>query len=516
MNPVHPCWAPIGMRRLKAGVAGLKGISNLTTITAIAAILAAAALVTGCANPGTLPPALPALTASAAGLDAGMSTSFPSETWWQELGDPKLNALIDQALAGQPSLAVAQARLARADAGLAALKAGQGPQAGLGLDASRQRYSEHGLIPPPLAGGVYNSANLQANASVELDFFGRHQPALQAALSQQQAASADRQAARVLLVAQVAQAYVGLARLAAMRELTQQTLTQRQSVLALTRQRESAGLDTRLELRLAEGALPDARAQIEAWSGQMVLARHQLATLSGQAPDALSDLSPNLSPLRSSVPPAHLGADLLGRRADVVAARWRVEAAGQDIELARAQFYPDINLVGFVGLNAIGLDRLLQLGSRNLGVGPALRLPLFDGGRLRANLQGRAADADAAVAAYNGAVLAAAREVADASATLQSVARQQADQALALAATEDAFELARQRYGAGLSTQLAVLAAETGVLAQRQQAAELVSRRLVAQVALMQALGGGWTGADGPPPALRVTTAPRNPNPALP
>ena len=475
-----------------------------TLLTLLAALVATAILLTGCASPGTLPDAVPRLGASAAGLPLAVDTDFPDARWWQALGDPALDALVARALADQPGLAVAAARLARASAGLAGLQAGQGPQVGLGADFTRQRYSEHGLVPPPLAGSTRDAVNLQASASVELDFFGRHQPALLAALGQQQVAAAELAAARVLLSANVARAYVGLARLVALRDLTTQTLAQRQAQLDLTRQRVAAGLDSRVELRQAEAGLPDARAQIEALEGQMVLARHQLAVLTGQAPQALAGLSPALAGLRPQPLPQRLGADLLGRRAEVVAARWRAEAALQDVAVARTQFYPDINLVGFVGLNALGLGNLLTLGSRNLGVGPALRLPLFDGGRLRANLQGRAADADAATAAYNGAVLDAAREVADASASLLWLARQRAEQAQALAATESAYDLALQRYRAGLGSYLAVLSAETGVLAQRQQATDLQARLLDTQVALMRALGGGWQ----PAPALALNTAP--------
>ena len=154
--------------------------------------------------------------------------------------------------------------------------------------------------------------------------------------------------------------------------------------------------------------------------------------------------------LRSAAPPERIGADLLGRRADVVAAPWRVEASLQDVALARSPFYPDINLIGFVGLNALGLDRLFSMGSRNLVAGPALRLPLLDGGRLRANLRRRAAEADLAVAACNSARLGAACEVADAAASWASVARQQAEQDRALAAAEAAYDAAGQRYRAGL------------------------------------------------------------------
>ena len=476
------------------------------------AALSALALLAGCATPGRLPAPLALLPAPAAGLALDISTTFPSAQWWQALGDPALDRLVNQALAGQPSLAAAAARLARASAGLDATRGAQGPQAGLGLDVIRQRYTERGIYPPPLGGATLSSANLQLNASIELDFFGKHDAALQAALGQQQAAQADLQAARVLLASNVARAWVGLARLASLRDIAQRTLAQRQAQLGLTQQRVQAGLDTVVEQRLAEGSLPDVRAQIEALNGQMVLARHQLAALSGQAPQALDGVTPRLTTLKALPAPQRVGADLLGRRADVVAARWRVEAAAQDVALARSQFYPDINLVGFVGLNALGLDRLLALPSRNIGVGPALRLPLFDGGRLRANLRGKAAEADAAVAAYNGAVLGAAHEAADAAVLLQSLTRQQAEQAQALAAAESGYDLALQRYRAGLGTQLLVLATESAVLAQRSQAAELQARALDTQVALMHALGGGWQdgwpdGAQDAPAAAAQTPA---------
>jgi NodT family efflux transporter outer membrane factor (OMF) lipoprotein len=337
-----------------------------------------------------------------------------------------------------------------------------------------------------------NQANLQASGRLELDFFGRHAAALRAALGQQQAAAAELQAARVLLTANLARGWVALARLFSLRQVAERTLAQRQAQLALTRQRVSAGLDTEVELRLAQGSVPEAAQQIEALDGQITLARHQLAALAGLAPQALDGALPRLAALRSTPLPERIGADLLGRRADVVAARWRVEAAAAGVDGARADFYPDINLVAFAGFSTLGLDRLLSLGSRNYGAGPALRLPLFDGGVLRARLGARSAEADAAVAAYNGAVLDAAREVADAGATLRSLARQRAQQAQAGDAAEAAHGLARQRYEAGLGSYLLVLGAESAVLAQRNSAAELQARVLDTQVSLMRALGGGW------------------------
>ena len=181
------------------------------------------------------------------------------------------------------------------------------------------------------------------------------------------------------------------------------------------------------------------------------------------------------------------------QRPDVVAARWRVEAGQQDIQVARTQFYPNVNLSAFAGFNALGMKHLLDSGSRQYGVVPAVRLPLFDGGRLRAQLSGREAERDSAVANYNNAVLGAAKEAADAIDSSQSVERQWAEQSKALGSTERAHALAQQRFEAGLGNRLAVLSAESAVLAQRRLAIDLQARQLENRANLMRALGGGWT-----------------------
>ncbi len=472
------CGMPVPPRHHRAG------------LLAVAA-LAGAALLAGCAQPGA-PRVQAALVQPAAAGLVDPASAFPTARWWVALGDPALSGLIDTALAGQPGLQAAAARLAAADAAVAAVQGGQGPQAALSADATRQRFSANGLIPPAVAGSVRNTASLQASGHLALDFFGKHDAALAAAIGRQRAAAAESQAARSLLAAQITQGWVALARLQAQRSVAVQTQAQRQSLRDLTAQRVAAGLDTQGALRSADGPVPEARGQIAGLDGQIAAARHRLAALSGQAPQALDSAAPVLAALRLDLPPPHLGADLLGRRADVVAARWRVEAAAQGVAAARADFYPDINLNAAVGLNALGLDRLLNLGSRQLSVGPALRLPLFDGGLLRAQLRGREAEADAAVAAYNGAVLDAAREVADAASLLRSLAQQQAEQGLAQAAAADARAIAQQRFAAGLGNRLPVLLADGLVLAQQAQALDLQARQLDAQATLALALGGGW------------------------
>jgi outer membrane protein TolC len=162
------------------------------------------------------------------------------------------------------------------------------------------------------------------------------------------------------------------------------------------------------------------------------------------------------------------------------------------VQAARALFYPNINLRAFAGLSAIGLDKLLRPGSAQFGVGPAVHLPLFDAGRLRANLGVHAADLDAAVESYNATVLDAVRDVADQLGSLDAITRQQAEQAQAQAAAEAAYALAQQRQRAGVGSLLVVLNLESAVLAQRRAATDLRARALDTQIALIKALGGGY------------------------
>jgi NodT family efflux transporter outer membrane factor (OMF) lipoprotein len=458
-----------------------------------AAGLAAALLLAGCANFSGIQPQARLRTQPAAAEATSANVPAVSPQWWHEFGDARLDALIEEALCGNPTLGVAQARLRRAQAVTESANAARLPQVGASLDVTRQLYTENGLYPPPLAGSINDSGTLQLNASWELDFFGKNKAALEAALGAARAAQADVEAARVVLAANVARSYFQLVRVREQLAVAQRTLEQRGQQLTLVRQRVGAGLDTNLELRQSEGALPETRQQIEALQEQGQIARNALAALVGKPDVPELDAVPAMKTLPAAAGLPALPADLLGRRADVAAARWRVEAAGEDVKNAKAQFYPNINLVGFLGLSTIGLGRLLDMGSLQYGFGPAIRLPIFDAGRLRANLRGKTADLDAAIESYNGAVLEAVHESADAVASLQSLARQQVEQRDAEASAEGAYQIAVQRYQAGLGTYLNVLAAETTVLNQRRLGVDLAGRVLDSRVALYRALGGGYS-----------------------
>ena len=412
--------------------------------------------------------------------------------WWRGYGDSQLDSLVEQATRDNANLKLVQTRLARANAVFDVVGAANKPQLRATLDAERDLFSATTIYPPPSGGSIFQTATAQLEGSWELDLFGKNRAALNAALGAQHAAEADSRAATTLLQTNVVRAYVQLARLNDQKTVLERLLAQREEALKLVHDRVNAGLDTTLELRQSQGGLPDARQQIEAMNEQMALTRNAIAALVGQPSLAASIQPAHLSDLRLQPTDNAIGANLLARRADIVAARWRVEASGHEVDSAKAQFYPDLNLRAFAGFSSFGFSRLLHSDSEQWGVGPAVSLPLFEGGMLRANLRAKSADLDAAVQTYNATVIEAMHDAADQIATGDSVTRQQTEQAQAQRAAESAYDIARQRYAAGLGNYLNVLTAETGVLAQRRLAVDLAAKALDSQVALIRAIGGGY------------------------
>jgi NodT family efflux transporter outer membrane factor (OMF) lipoprotein len=486
----------------------------LRRTTAVAAAVIALVLA-GCADMGHNAPQAKLRDADSLGLTAPSTEAgagapaVPTvdSRWWLAFGDPQLNSLIEQALQGNPSLQIALARLARAQSAVSVAEAADRPQINGALDLTRQKFSSTYIFPAPLGGSVQNIGDLQVTGSWEIDFFGKNRTALDAAIGSANAAAADADAARVLLASNVARGYIQWARAQDLLTVANRTLAQREEIYGLVRDRVSAGLDTRLQLKQSESGIPEARQQIEFLKGQIEVAEHELDALVAK-PNATQSLTP---PLLAGLKPIALErsipADLLGRRADIAAARWRVESATSDVANAKTLFYPNVNLVAFAGFQSLGFDNLLKSASQQWGVGPAVRLPIFEGGRLRANLRGKSADLDAAIESYNATVIDAVRDVADQISGVQSVERQQVQQREAQNAAEAAYDIAVQRYSAGLGTFLDVLTAEITVLAQRRDSVDLAARALDSQVGLARALGGGWQPTDAKTAAAESNTA---------
>lgn len=430
-------------------------------------------------------------TVGATPLDAN---SWPAQDWWTAFGDAQLDRLESEALADNPSLKIVQARVDRAAALADTARASLLPHVGADLSSTRERFSAHDVIPKPYAGSTQTESRLGVDFSYELDFWGQRRAARAAALDRVEAANVDVFAARLVLSTAVAIAYVELARSDDRIEIARKTLEQQQRIYDLTRQRVAAGLDTRVELRHAEAQLPVTRQEIATLEEKSSVTRHQLAALLGQGPDR--GIAIERPKLPAAIPalalPSQLPADLLGRRPDVAAYRLRVQAAAQDVQVARAQFYPNINLLALVGFQSIGLSQFIDAGSRTAGIGPALRLPIFEGGRLRADLAGSQADYDLAVEQYNSTLTRALRELADQLAAFQSVAIQINEQKLAMEAAREAYDLSLERYDEGVGSYLSVLSAQTQVLGQENLEADLRLRERTNHINLVRALGGGF------------------------
>jgi len=464
---------------------------------ALALTLLAAAVLAGCAAFGnsqsTQHVADPATLTSPQTFtnDHGQ---WPSQDWVDQFHDAQLRKLVDEAIQDNPNLQVAIARLqasrAMADATRAALYPGVDFEGSL----VRQRFSETDLFEgTPLAGSWQNQSRLQLGLSWDLDFWGKNRDALEAALSEDRSMEAESQAARLMLTTSIARGYNRLAALYAQRDVAERAIAQRRDLTDLSRQRLAAGLDTQVETTQARGTVAAAQTDLQRVDEEIALARNQIAALLGKGPDrGLQIAKPTLLANATPQLPDDLTIGLIGRRPDLVAARWRVEAASQDISVAKKEFLPDLTLTAFAGYASLDPSNLLMGISRTFGVGPTLKLPIFAGGRLRANLKGKYAQYDIAAASYNQTLVDALRETADTVTSIRSVDQQIRTQREALDLAEHAYSLSITRYKAGLGTQLTVLNTESNVLQQRRLSTDLQARRLDLQIGLMKALGGGY------------------------
>lgn len=459
--------------------------------------LACVAVLAACASSGGLEPGARPLDADTLSLakrigDASPGDAqFPAADWWKGLGDAQLDALIAEALQGNPSLDAADARLRQARAQANLSDAARKPSIGASAQYSGVQLPES-LAGSEMGGSYMGSTVLMLDLSYKLDLWGGDKAKWLAAVGQAKAAEVDAQAARLNLSSGIVRAYVGLAQAHALRDVAENEQQRSTHLLELSKQRVAAGLDNQLQQRQAESMVASANAQVEAARQQIDAAANAIAALLGQGPDrALQIQRPAMLQATAPAVPGVLPSELLGHRPDVVAARWRVEAASHGIKAAKAAFKPSVNLTALVGLASTGLSDLFSSDSLLGFGGPALSLPIFDGGALRSQLDSRDAEYDLAVAGYNQTLVGALREVTDAVQDARSLDRQLAEARRAHDAAQAALQLAQTRYHAGLGTQIDVLSAQRPLLQIEQQVAALQAQRLAASVGLDVALGGG-------------------------
>jgi len=428
---------------------------------------------------------------------AAPQSAWPRADWWTAYGDSQLDGLMDEALAGSPDLQIAEARMREADAAAQVSGAALLPSLSANGSASEVRESLNQGFPPAFQGylphGWHSQGQITANLNYDIDLFGKNRAAFAAATSDALAAQVDFAAERLTISTSVVSAYANLEQLTADREAAKDALAVRKQSADLVSQRLSQQLENTGELAQAQSRVEAAEADLDRVDGQIAIARNQLAALLGKGPDRGLDIAlPANAKIAPFGVPASLPLDLLGRRPDIVAARLRAEAAAKRIDVAHAAYYPNISISGDYGQQSFGIADLISPASRIGQLGPAISLPIFDGGKIEGDYRNARAQYDEAVATYNKTLTGALRQVADALANQRELTKELSHSRAALAESEKAYRVASLRYKAGLSRYLDVLTAEDTLVQQRRNVADLQAGSFAQDVALVQALGGGF------------------------
>lgn len=436
--------------------------------------------------------------------------------WWALFDDPTLDGLEQQARIANTDIAAAAARLAQARAATQAVASEFYPVITLDPSIQRSRSPRNGVfigstgtVTGPTtspSGGVTSggsgstvtgrtstSVRVPFDLSYEIDIWGRVRRSLEASKAQQQASEADFQVILQTLEADVAQNYFTLRSLDAQYEILERTLASYQRQLELTQTKRKAGLVSPIDVFQAQAELYSTSTQRIENRRQRADVEHALAVLLGRTPSQL-DLS--YRPLEDGrTPPAlpvGLPAELLRRRPDVATAERTLAAASAQIGVAEADFYPAVRLTGAAGFQSFDLMHAVDWEQRVWSIGPSLSLPIFQGGRLRANLRQAKARFDESLANYRGQVLSAVRDVEDALVDLGHRADEAEAQQQAVGASREYLRLSQIQYDRGLVDSLQVIDAERTLLNNELSAAQILNERLTAAVRLIKALGGGW------------------------
>lgn len=462
----------------------------------IAITLLSALLLSACVSAPPTTPQTTQIASQSLGLSGEAAPHFDDQ-WWKAFNDPQVDHLAELVLSGNPTLQGALARIRAAQAQLSGARADDLPQVTLEGQEQRLLFSKDYIIPPPFGGTYQWYGQVAANLSWNLDFWGKQAAIIARAKDSAKAASLDASAARLALSGALAQSYINLLLAYQENDIALQTVSEREDILRLTEGRFNAGLESASAVEQAKALLALARVDVKRTAAQRDLNVHAIAALTGQGAAAYAAIVRPAPHLDTALPlPMVLPADLLARRPDVLAAQARIEAAAKGREAAHADFYPNINLTALVGFQAIGLSNLLTGDSFTYGAGPAIHLPIFDAGKIRARYAGATAELDAAIADYNGTVLAAVRQTADAMTQVQSLESQRTDQQDALDSATRALALAETRYKSGLSDQIPMLNAESTLLTSRQQMAVLIATSTTQRVTLLLSVGGGFNPSD--------------------
>lgn len=459
--------------------------------------LAALVALSGCVNHAGIdhrqtlltPEGAPSTTLADARLPAA---PWPQGQWWQRYGDAQLDGLVAKAWQNNPGLQEVRARADKANAYQEYYGADRAPQVDAFGDVKRSRLSRSEDYAGQ--GNRYVTVrSLGVTFDYDLDLWGGKRSAWEAAVSQARAAEVELQSARLLLAANVVKAYNQLTYAWDVVDLSERDLKRLRNLQSLTGDRYHNGLDNKSQLQRVDGLVARAEASLLGARSDVQVARLQLSALLGTGVDGAHDIA-RPKPLRSdeAALPENLPAELLGRRPDIVAARWRVEAQTQTVASVKTRFYPNINLRAGGGIHAMSGDSFNDSVSRFWNIAPTVTLPLFDAGRLRSELKQSNADLDLAIAGYNSTLNTALHQVATSVTELQAVNRQIGLQRTARDTAQSSFDLAVERFEVGENNFLDSLNIEEQLIEDEMRLALLSSKQIDSAVSLVTALGGGY------------------------
>ncbi|MBR8176123.1 efflux transporter outer membrane subunit [Burkholderia ambifaria] len=518
------------MERIMKSEQPARGGQGAWTMLAAAALLA----LSGCVPSGFLPSLslrAPASDALAHTAGPGVDGAWPAPDWVKQLQDPQLDELVAEASRNNPDPQVAQARLRIAQAQLRQFDSLTGLTGTAGATVSRARMPKPGDVADVSVGGyrvpveifgdpVVSPSSVFVGLTYQLDLWGRNRAATKSLMSLRDAAGVEAEQVRLTLAVAIVSVYCQLDQAYAVRDLLQQKLKISQRVTAVLRERTARGLDNAYDASDASIKRTRLLEQMALNDEQIKLAQLQLGVLSGRGPErGLSLQRPRVGAFPGGALPARLPADLLGRRPDIVAARLRVEAAFANADSTRAQFYPDVNLVALGGVFALTPASLFSRDALAGSVGPAISLPVFDRGRLKAKLGADVAQADVAIGLYNKTVDDALGQVAQIVTSLQTAQTLVAQQRDAVAAAQKIVQIAADRHRRGVLMQKDVDVADLTLIDERTQLIALLGRQRTLRVGLVGALGGGFdagaamasasTSTSTSPVATRTAQGPR-------
>lgn len=411
--------------------------------------------------------------------------------WWNRFNDPELNELISVAIADSPTIQIAKNRIERAEHFSDEAAATLWPTVSLDGSVEREKFSKFGLVPPPFNGKTFNIGMLGFNFKYELDFWGKNRQMLAAKISETCAAKAELAEAQLLISAAVANTYFLLTSNIEQAKIAKENWQLNEKILQIATDRAKHGIESDIPVKTIEANIQSEKLLLDEYNQAEKLSRHQLAVLLGDNPFTTEIETRPFSYHHYHVKiPKMISANILAMRPDIDAAKLRAEAAAHEIHVAKARFFPDINLALLFSYQSVGLGHLFDVQSQNNAITGAFDLPIFDAGARRANLGVKYAEYDMAVNQYNQTILIALRQVADQLSILHTVNSQLAAQNTAFNATLHNYKLFKSRYHHGIADTVQVLTSKQMLMQRQSTQLALQTRQLQATVALLKALGG--------------------------